>query len=150
MHWHWRIRILLFGFKSPCCCPSFFLLEEWLAHFFIHHWIGSCGITHDGSFSSWFSWTARPSSSIASSAFRSSWISRKEEEAPVERIRVFHLNLPSSPLLLLWPRSRSSGRACPWFYSFSSTNPCPRSRVLERLLPFHAIGLQSLVQSLCL
>lgn len=54
LHWHWRIRFLLFQkwvqIPLPCCwvCPSFFLLEEWLAHFFIHHWIGSCLITHDG------------------------------------------------------------------------------------------------------
>lgn len=44
MHWHWRIRFLLFQKRVqiplPCCwvCPSFFLLEEWLASFFIHHW----------------------------------------------------------------------------------------------------------------
>ncbi|KAJ6805969.1 hypothetical protein M6B38_177350 [Iris pallida] len=37
----------------------------------------------------------------------------KRKRPPVERIRVFHFHGPSSPLLLLWPRSRSLGQACP-------------------------------------
>lgn len=83
MHWHWRILFLLFQKRVqiplPCCwvCPSFFLLEEWLASFFIHHWNWKLR-NHPW----WlFQFLIQLNCPAASSAFRSSWISRKEEVA---------------------------------------------------------------------